>query len=308
MPSTIRSVVVCLALLLSATAAAQTPPTPPTPPSNSGDAHESDDAAARLLYERGAEALQNGEYQTALDRFQQAYDLSHRPQLLYNIGTTLDRLRRDREALAAFEQFLREVPEHPRRPEVEARARALTTAIAEQDRLAAEAEARAREDRERIEAARAEAERQAEQARLDREAAERRAAEASDGLPPAVMISVGGAAVVAGGLGVLFGLRTTSLNDDYRQAAAAAFDLSGGNVTSQQYADIRAMRDDAQSAQRVTNICLFSSAALAAGAVTLIFFTDWGGDETAAAQAARRPMPILSFGPGGGYAGISRRF
>lgn len=127
MKSMFRFALVCAALSLSTSVIAQTP----TPPAPSPDAREGEDAAARLLYESGAEALQNGDYQTALDRFQQAYSLSRRPQLLYNIGTTQDRLRRDREALASFRQFLAEVPDHPRRPEVEARVRALETAIAE---------------------------------------------------------------------------------------------------------------------------------------------------------------------------------
>lgn len=305
MKSTFRFFLVCAALALSTSANAQTPPTPNSTPG----ARDSEDAAARLLYESGAEAMQSGDYATALDRFQQAYDLSRRPQLLYNIGTTQDRLRRDREALASFRQFLAEVPDHPRRAEVEARVRALETAIADQDRAAADAEARARAERERIEAERVAAQQAAEEAHRARQEAERRAAEASDGLPPAIMISVGGAAVVAGGLGIVFGLRTRSLNDDYNQAAADAYDLNPSHtVTSTQYADIQAMRDDAKSSQLITNVCLFSSAALTAGAVTLIFFTDWGGDESGPAQTSTRPMPVFSFGPGGGYAGISRRF
>ena len=89
-------------------------------------------------------------------------------------------------------------------------------------------------------------------------------------------------------VGVLFGARTNRLNDDYEQLAAAyAGDGDGTMVTPDQYAEVRSARNDAQSAQRVTNICLFSSAALAAGAVTLIFFTDWGGDEAAPSTSHR---------------------
>lgn len=305
MTSTFRFLAVAALLALPSVASAQTPPTPPTPPP---DAHQSDDQAARLLYDRGAEALQAGDYQTALDRFQQAYDLSHRAVLLYNIGTTLDRLRRDRDALAAFQQFLEDVPDHPRRAEVQARVTALSAAIAEQDRQRAEAEEQARLQREAAEQARLEAEQRAEQARLDREAAERRAAEASDGLPPAVVISVGSAAVVAGTLGIVFGLRTNTLNDDYRQRAFDyAHDPDGALATEDQIADVRGARDDAQTVQRVTNICYFSSAALAAGAVTLIFFTDWNGDESATASMPRT-LPVMTATRGGGMFGIQHRF
>jgi len=50
--------------------------------------------------------------------------------LLYNVGVSADRLRRDDVALAAFERFLREVPVHPRRREVEARVVVLRASVA----------------------------------------------------------------------------------------------------------------------------------------------------------------------------------
>lgn len=62
MPSMQRIARIVLALATisySSLVHAQTPP----------DAHDSDDQAARLLYERGAEAYQAGEYRTALERF-----------------------------------------------------------------------------------------------------------------------------------------------------------------------------------------------------------------------------------------------
>ncbi|MEZ4325791.1 MAG: hypothetical protein R3B40_11265, partial [Polyangiales bacterium] len=92
------------------------------PPSN-------EDQAARLLFQSAREAFAAGEYERALTGFQQAYDLSRRPALLYNIGTTLDRLRRDNEALAVFEQFLREDPETPNRAEIESRVAQLRAGI-----------------------------------------------------------------------------------------------------------------------------------------------------------------------------------
>lgn len=125
-----------------------------------------EDEAARLLFNTAREAFAAGNYEVALQRFQQAYDLSHRPQLLYNIGTTLDRLRRDRDAVAAFERFLAESdPTSPNRTEVEARVRVLRQAIDEEDRQRAEAEAQARAHQEELARAQAEAETQAAAAR-----------------------------------------------------------------------------------------------------------------------------------------------
>ena len=91
---------------------------------------ESLDQEARGLFIAGQSAFDGGRYREALGYFQRAYDLSQKPELLYNVGTTADRLRMDDEALRAFEAFLEAVPNHPRRVEVEARVRAIREARA----------------------------------------------------------------------------------------------------------------------------------------------------------------------------------
>jgi tetratricopeptide (TPR) repeat protein len=64
------------------------------------------DQEARSLFESGRSAFAQGRYEAALSRFQEAYELSGRSALLYNIATTHDRLRHDREAIESFEAFL----------------------------------------------------------------------------------------------------------------------------------------------------------------------------------------------------------
>ena len=88
------------------------------------------DAEARALYAAGQAAFHDGRYEHALEYLQRSYELSHRPALLYNLGTTFDRLRRDQEALAAFEQYLREVPGAENTSEVQARIAVLRDALA----------------------------------------------------------------------------------------------------------------------------------------------------------------------------------
>jgi tetratricopeptide (TPR) repeat protein len=80
------------------------------PPLSDPDAAELD-RAARSLFEAGKIAFDLGRYEEALEYLQQAHDLSQRPILLFNIASTLDRLRRDQEALDTFERYLREVPD-----------------------------------------------------------------------------------------------------------------------------------------------------------------------------------------------------
>ena len=89
------------------------------------------DDEARALYSAGEIAYNEGRFQSALEYFQRAYELSSRPALLYNIGSAAERVRQDDVALAAFEQYLTEVPEAPNRAAVQARIEILRAAIAE---------------------------------------------------------------------------------------------------------------------------------------------------------------------------------
>lgn len=88
------------------------------------------DEEARMRFEAGSLAYEQGRYEAALNDFRQAYDLSHRPVLLFNIGAAAQNLRRDREALEAFERYLRDLPDAPNRAAVEARVAILRDALA----------------------------------------------------------------------------------------------------------------------------------------------------------------------------------
>jgi tetratricopeptide (TPR) repeat protein len=103
--------------------------TPPTPSSTT----TAEDEEARALYAAGQRAFEAGSFERALEHFRRAYDLSHRVGLLYNIGVANDRLRRDTEALEAFEAYLAQTPESdPQRSQVAARVTALREAVARQ--------------------------------------------------------------------------------------------------------------------------------------------------------------------------------
>lgn len=88
------------------------------------------DHDARVAFESGDLAFSEGRYEDAFDDFTRAYDLSHRPELLYNIGLAADRLRRDEEAIEAFEAYLAALPEATNHAEVQRRLRALHAAVA----------------------------------------------------------------------------------------------------------------------------------------------------------------------------------
>lgn len=117
--------------------------------SGDGSASAARDAEGRGLFEAGRAAFTDGRYEDALDYFDRAYALSHRSALLYNIGSANDRLRRDAEALAAFEQYVRELPEAPNVREVEARIRVLRESV---DAAAADGPSQAEVDQAAFEA------------------------------------------------------------------------------------------------------------------------------------------------------------
>ncbi len=116
-----------LATLLPTSAYAQTDSPQPIDASN-----ESMDEEARALFQAGSTAFADGRWDDALDHFKRAYELSGRVALLYNIGITADRLRRDDEALEALQRFVAEgPPDHPRMRDAQARVAVLERQAAE---------------------------------------------------------------------------------------------------------------------------------------------------------------------------------
>lgn len=114
------------------------------------EGRSAEEREARALFSAGEVAYSAGRYEDALERFSSAYELSGRPELLYNIGLSADRLRRDEDALEAFEGYLEAVPDSPHRAVVESRVASIRQSLAERRALeaaAAESEAEAAESR-----------------------------------------------------------------------------------------------------------------------------------------------------------------
>lgn len=124
--------IVAASLWCAALASAQDAPT--------GAESAAHDEEARALFEAGRVAFSDGRFEDALTHFERSYELSGRAELLYNIGTSQDRLRREPEAVAAFERYLELVPDAENRREVEGRLRVLREEIAREAELAAERE------------------------------------------------------------------------------------------------------------------------------------------------------------------------
>lgn len=83
------------------------------------------DDEARALYDAGVMAYGNGRFGEALERFQRAYELSHRPALLFNVASCQDRLRQDARAVESYRAYLEAQPDAENRGFVEERIRFL---------------------------------------------------------------------------------------------------------------------------------------------------------------------------------------
>jgi len=156
----------------------------------SSQSREARISQAKKSFAAGTRAYANGEFERALASFQRAYKLTGSPDLLYNIATVSDRMRRDEDALAAYEGYLEARPKSVDREHVEGRIDVLRTAIEARNRAELDAEIEARKAA--IDAA----------ARVK---AERPLTEyVGPGPGPWITIGVGGAALVTGA--VLVGL------------------------------------------------------------------------------------------------------
>lgn len=121
MKSTCRQLALCAFTLvaLASPAAAQ------------DEANAGDDAVARELFEAAELSVGRGDYERALGLFQQAFELSDRPALLFNAANAAERLRRDELALELYASYLERVPDAPNRAAVEARMEQLGAAGAD---------------------------------------------------------------------------------------------------------------------------------------------------------------------------------
>jgi len=89
--------------------------------SSGAQAQDASDEGARIHFQAATEYFQVADYEGALAEFTRAYQLSERPQLLYNLYLCQERLGHVAEAVAFLERYLREAPEVPERPTLEAR-------------------------------------------------------------------------------------------------------------------------------------------------------------------------------------------
>lgn len=231
---------------------------------------DSDDSTrARELYLEGDRFYREGRYEQAVEAFREAYELSERPQLLYNMANAYERLNRLREAGDALEQYLPHAPAEDRSA-VESRLTALRARMEAQE-------------------ANASGDDQEEDGVRDRERPPPPQPRSPDVVGPAVLLGLGGASLVAAGLMGAFAL---VLSDS---TATSCMDVGARTLCSE---GARANVESAQGLALATDITWAAGAALAGiGLVWLIV-------ELTSSSGGDAPSPAaVSLGPD--YAGLS---
>ncbi len=249
------------------------------------------DVRARELFQKGDTAYAEGRYEEALSAFQEAYDLSGRPQLLFNVSNALERLGRYAEAIDALEKYLASGKAKDR-DVVQKRLANLKKRVDEQKK----AEERAREEEEKKRAA----DNRAEQAAGPSEKAEPASPPAASPPPsekparvlPIVLLGAGGAALVTAGV---FGVLTLSARGDVDAGCRPG---PAGRICN---ADAGSAIDRDKTFGLVTDIALVSGIVLGAAGV---YFLLSGDDDKASVKfgnsaRTRTHRPRLEARPAG---------
>ncbi|MBW2276191.1 MAG: hypothetical protein JRF63_01795 [Deltaproteobacteria bacterium] len=95
------------------------------PASEAEKPKEVDLEQAKVKYEEGKGHYEAKKYEEALAAFTEAYNLSNKPDLLFNLGVCSEKLEQDKKAIAYYELYLEETPGAPDRDDVTARLEAL---------------------------------------------------------------------------------------------------------------------------------------------------------------------------------------
>ena len=213
-------------------------------------------AQARQAFERGRIHYDNGEFAKASVAFEEAYKLSGREGLLYNLYLAYRDANEQGKAAEALRGYLTKVEVIENRAQLEARLKALDEGIAQ---------------RKAAEAAKAERERERERERMEQERAAQQAAAANQPAAPVaekprdkwwlvpVAVMGGGGALMLGGVvtGVMANSKSSELEDK----------CVGGQCP----ANLKSTADSGKTLAVVTDVLLFGGLATAAAGAVLLF-------------------------------------
>lgn len=226
-----------------------------------------DDERARSHFRAGSNLYDAGSFERAGEEFAQAYELSGRPELLYNVYVAYRDAGMVREAKDALARYLEEAEQVEDRVNLEARLRSLEAQVAALDM--AEEQATEREEEEEEERGTG--------AGTGYTPPPPPPEDGGPGIGPWIVIGLGGAAIVAGAITGVMALG----------AVGDIEDECPDDVCPADYDELEEDREDARTLVRATDFLLLGGAVVAAGGVAwLLFGGDSGGEAPPADVAA----------------------
>lgn len=221
-----------------------------------------DDQAAREFFTSGSNLYELGRYHDAAIQFQQAYDLSSRPALLYNIYLAHRDASEQRQAAEALRLYLEQTPDAENHAALSVRLGNLDRAIAEQEDA---------EDTAAREAEEAILREQAEQAR--REAEERAIAEDNRKIIPWIIVGSGAAIMAVGAVTGIIALGLASSLD------SSCIDAGDGTSVCPDQPDLRDKQSTLSAFATTTDILLIGGGIIAAAGLTWALIQMTGGSD-----------------------------
>ncbi len=243
---------------------------------------------AKDLYEQGNTHYDLAEYDQAIDLFKQAYALSHRPTLLYNIAQAY-RLKGDCEqALQVYKNFLRVDPGSQFRAKVESRIAEMETCVKDPSRKPVGKEAIQKDQSGGGEAGKPVDESRPRPDTLPPAASPASEGARGGGTKKLIGLVLGGVGVAALGTGVYFSLQATDKADQVASKCPVENPCDWN-------ADLEALQSDGEAAQRNAIVLYAVGGAAIAGGVVMYLL---GAKEASAA-------PQVSFVPLRGGASVA---
>jgi tetratricopeptide (TPR) repeat protein len=239
------------------------------------------DVRARELFEKGDAAYAEGRYEEAHAAFVEAYELSGRPQLLFNVSNALERLGRYAEAAFALERYLASGKVKDR--DVVQKRLANLRKRADEQKIA-EDKAREDADRRRAEAAETDASHKNQEAGAT--APRQTSAEGPSRVLPVVLLGTGAAALVTAGV---FGGLTLSARSD---VDASCRSVASGRLCS---SEASSAIDRDKTFGLVADIALVSGVVLGAAGLYLLLAGEKNGARVEARPAGAGAVVVGSF-------------
>ncbi len=253
---------------------------------------QKDRREAKRLFNQAHLAYRRGDYEEAILKWEQSFELSGEPLIYLSIANAYERLGDAEQALDYLTRWREKAPrrEHEELDQrLESLARRVEDKRADEERRKREEDARLAKEQERLEAERKE--------KLE-ELREQEEGSATD-----VWMITGWSMVGVGGAAVIAGLVMDGVAASKRPSEDEACTESGNGLLCRD-----ALRDDIESSNTLAiagDVTWIVGGIVAAGGVVVLLTL--AGDDTAT-ETAHTPQVVPWVGPGGGGVGVSGRF